>query len=215
MSLLRLLTTGKSLVGVKCDESRYRLTSQRLLPHFGPAKNPFSSESSPDPVQTDRRVAGDCGENGDSGKRCSVPSSSGGPTAALRRGSNDRTTFGSARGHGFVEVLRLRVAALLCGWTTRQCGLLGRLRGKATKPAIPQFTKQPVQGDLSLDKIKVVRNDLSDADLEVVAARQPMPITNAAPGSQIGERAKVPVETLGRAGTRTLSAGKTLSNRDR
>ena len=46
MSLLRLLTTGKSLVGVKDTESRYRVTSERLLPQFGSAKNPFSSTES-------------------------------------------------------------------------------------------------------------------------------------------------------------------------
>ena len=49
--------------------------------------------------------------------------------------------------------------------------MLGRVRVKAAKPAIPRFTKPPVQGELSLDKIKVVRNDLSDADLEVVAGQ--------------------------------------------
>jgi hypothetical protein len=209
MSLLRLLTTGKSLVGVKDDESRYRLTSQRLLPHFGPAKNPFSTERSPDPVQTERRVTRDGGENGASGKQCNVPSSSGKPTAALRRGSNDRRVFGSARRHGFIEALRLRAAAVLSGWRTILCGSLGRLPGKATKPAIPQFMKQPVQGDLSLDKIKVVRNDLSDADLEVVTARQPTIPMNAAPGLQTGERAKVPADTWGRVKTRIFGAGKT------
>jgi hypothetical protein len=209
MSLLRLLTTGKSLVGVKDDESRYLLTSQRLLPHFGPAKNPFSTERSSDPVQTEGRVTRDGGENGASEKRCSVPRPSGKPTAALRRGSNDQTGFGSARGHGFIEALRLRAAAVLSGSRTTLCGLLGRLLGKVTKPVIPQFTKQPVQGDLSLDKIKVVRNDLSDADLEVVTASQPTALTNAAPGLQTGERAKVPVDARGRVKTRIFSAGKT------
>jgi hypothetical protein len=34
--------------------------------------------------------------------------------------------------------------------------------------------RPPVQAELSLEKIKVMRNDLSDADLEVVPARQPM-----------------------------------------
>jgi hypothetical protein len=209
MSLLRLLTTGKSLVGVKDDESRYRLTSQRLLPHFGSAKNPFSTERSPDPVQTEGRVTRDGGEDGASEKWSNVPSSSGKPTAALRRGSNDRTGFGRARGHGSIEALRLRAAALLSGLRTKLFGSLGRLRGRATKPAIPQFTKQPVQGDLSLDKIKVVRNDLSDADLEVVTARQPTAPTNVAPELQTGERAKVPVDALGRVKTRIFGAGKT------
>ena len=209
MSLLRLLTTGKSLVGVKDDESRYRLTSQRLLPHFGPAKNPFSTERCLDPVQTEGCMTRDGGESGASEKRCNVPSSSGKPTAALRRGINDRTGFGSARSHGFIEALRLQAAAVLSGLRRILSGLLGRLRGKATKPVIPQFTKQPVQGDLSLDKIKVVRNDLSDADLEVVTARQPTVPTNAAPELQTGERAEVSVDPWGRMKTRIFSSGKT------
>ena len=43
---------------------------------------------------------------------------------------------------------------------------------KVAKSSIPRFAKQPVQGHLSLDTIKVVRNDLSDADLEVTPAKQ-------------------------------------------
>ena len=43
-----------------------------------------------------------------------------------------------------------------------------RKRAKS-KPAIPAFNKGPVQGELSLDNIKVVRNDLNDADIEVVS----------------------------------------------
>ena len=50
MSLLRLLTTGKSLVGVRDTESPYRLTNQRLLPQFDPTKNPFSSSRKSEPA---------------------------------------------------------------------------------------------------------------------------------------------------------------------
>ena len=42
MSLVRLLTAGKSLVGMKDTENRYRMTSQRLLPKFGSAKKSVS-----------------------------------------------------------------------------------------------------------------------------------------------------------------------------
>jgi hypothetical protein len=46
--------------------------------------------------------------------------------------------------------------------------------GRPQLPSIPRFGKQPVQselsvqGELSLDKVKVVRGDLTHADLEVV-----------------------------------------------
>jgi len=209
MSLLRLLTTGKSLVGVKDDESRYRLTSQRLLPQFGPARNPFSSRGNSDPVQTETRSPRDCGGNGAAGERLNVPSSSGEPAAALQRGANNRTVSASASGHGLTDALRLKTAALLGGWRARLIGLLKRPRGETAKPAIPRFTKQPVQGELSLDKIRVVRNDLSDADLEVVPAASPAALASAAPGLQTGERAGVAESTWGRVATRIFGAGNT------
>ena len=47
---------------------------------------------------------------------------------------------------------------------------LKRLFGrKAPVGAIPRFARQPVQGELSLDNVKVKCNDLSDTDFEFVA----------------------------------------------
>jgi hypothetical protein len=45
--------------------------------------------------------------------------------------------------------------------------------GRSRLPAMPRFGKSPVQGELSLDKVKVVRGDLAHADLEVVRANEP------------------------------------------
>jgi hypothetical protein len=95
----------------------------------------------------------------------------------------------------------LKAAALLSGWRAKIGGLLPRPRSKAVKPAIPRFTKPPVQGELSLDKIKVVRNDLSDADLEVVPAKAP--VTRATAEDLDAETA------LGRVKARILGVRKT------
>ena len=46
---------------------------------------------------------------------------------------------------------------------------LGR-RGEAKKPVVPRFGRDAMQEELRLEKIRVQRNDLSDADLEVVTA---------------------------------------------
>jgi len=73
----------------------------------------------------------------------------------------------------------------------RENGLVSKLgswlgRSRNGKKAIPQFVRPPVQGELSLDLIKVVRNDLSDTDLEIVRAQAPKveavaePVTEAA-----------------------------------
>jgi len=43
--------------------------------------------------------------------------------------------------------------------------------GKPRLAGIPRFGQPVVQGELSLDRVKVVRNDLSHADLEVVGQK--------------------------------------------
>ena len=45
-----------------------------------------------------------------------------------------------------------------------------------------------MQGELALEKIKVVRNDLSDADLEVVPAKLPTARAGIAPALHPAER---------------------------
>jgi hypothetical protein len=173
MSLLRLLATGKSLVGLKDLESRYRLTTQRLLPQFGPTRNPFSSNGKSEAAQTEARVPGDDVGNGSATEGRGSTDSCGATPAALPSGVQDRTVSTHAGVRRFTEALRSRAAALLGGCNGKLTGMIGRVRVKEAKPAIPRFPKPPVQGELSLDKIKVMRNDLSDADLEVIAARMP------------------------------------------
>ena len=56
---------------------------------------------------------------------------------------------------------------------------------KSEKPAV----RSVIQGELSLDKVKPVRNDLSDCDLELVEAARPQP----APASVKIESEEVPV----------------------
>ena len=46
---------------------------------------------------------------------------------------------------------------------------------KSEKPA----PRPAIQGELSLDKVKPVRNDLCDSDLELVAAARPQPAPTA------------------------------------
>jgi hypothetical protein len=52
---------------------------------------------------------------------------------------------------------------------------------KSSAAAIPKFALQPVQGELSLDNVKVKCNDLSDTDFELVA--KPVPTKKAAPSA--------------------------------
>ena len=69
-------------------------------------------------------------------------------------------------------------------------------------------TRLPVQGELSLDQIKVVRNDLSDADLEVIPAKLLAGQAGAASALQGTDRAMVGGRAWGRV-SGLFRAGKT------
>jgi hypothetical protein len=209
MSLLRLLTSGKSLVGLRDTESPYRLTSQNLLPQFGPARNPFSNRVKAEPAQTEARSSENHSEGAASVAKPNIPPQSGEPAAVPQKRAEHRAVPAWFSARNLAVALWRRLAALLSGSQTRLFGLFARPSGRAAKPAIPRFPKPPVQGELSLDRIKVVRNDLSDADLEVVAAKPPAAPAATAPVPRAVEKADVTKSAWERATTRFLGAGKT------
>ena len=71
------------------------------------------------------------------------------------------------------EVNGLMLAAKWVGENARKLNPLEWLpkRQETARPTIKLMARVPVQGELSLDNVKVVRNDLSDTDVEVVTAR--------------------------------------------
>jgi len=208
MSLLRLLTAGKCLVGGRDAESRYRLSSQRLLPQFGSARNPFTSRAQPEPASAEARPAEDRRETGGPFAPPAISVSKAEPAAALPRGAEPHAVLAKFDLRKLAEALWQRIAAVLSGWQARLGGLLGRSSGLAVKPAIPRFPKPPVQGELSLDRIKVVRNDLSDADLEVIPAKPPAAAAATAPVPSAAEEAEGAKRAWGRVTTRFMGAGK-------
>jgi len=56
MSLMRLLTSGKTLIGLQETRPRYRMTDPRALPKFGSGKNPFRSSSKADLAEKSQPV---------------------------------------------------------------------------------------------------------------------------------------------------------------
>ena len=82
-----------------------------------------------------------------------------------------------------------------------------RRTGAGNYPA-PRLTKPLVQGDLSLDNIRVVRNDLSDADLEIVRAEAPEARPAAEPVFQANAESQPADLECGRVGAQTLGGCK-------
>lgn len=75
-------------------------------------------------------------------------------------------------------------------WGSKLTSLVSQ-KPKSASGAIPRFNGAPVQGELSLENIKVVRNDLSDTDLEVVTrkmAPQAMPTFLSAKPAGLADR---------------------------
>ena len=149
MSLGRLLATGKSLVGGQNSTGRYHLNKQMGLPKFISPRNPFATDVKTELTPTSQVAA----EEPSSAAKVSAVSTAGNE-------SSKRTAW----------VVRLGVALRCSREWLRQTNPFLRFPKLAgpKKSTLPSFTKSPVQSELRLDNVQVVRNDLSDADLEVV-----------------------------------------------
>ncbi len=137
MSLLRLLAAGKSLMGLKDPRGRFEVTEKRLLPKFEAAKNPFRATTLPHGKPEDREPLPPAEPE-------VVPADAAkSPTAEAVTNPTPRT----ARARSLWE----------------RAG--DKCRG--TWPFGAGAKKQEVrtvQPELSLELVRVVRNDLSDSD---------------------------------------------------
>jgi hypothetical protein len=172
MSLGKLLTTGKSLVGLHNANGRYHL-QKGALPKFESSKNPFASKPQADvserepqlPKMTPAEIAAA------NLKKTQLLPVLGETKVVARQELQPAQPMKQAE--------PVKVAAAVDGWLKKINPMvwLGNRKPAEAKPAIPRFSKgqAPVQGELSLDNIKVMRNDLSETDVEVVPAK-PRPV---------------------------------------
>ncbi|MFO1497413.1 MAG: hypothetical protein U1G07_03280 [Verrucomicrobiota bacterium] len=142
MSFTRLLAAGRSIMGIKQSPSPYKMSQEHLLPKF----NRRAKEPAPElalaapgaPVGTDQ-VA----------ETLSPPAKRGGSPSGSRREARPPRTS------------RSRLGGILGSFGSGWRRLIKRGRGQAAQ-ASP--VGRPVQTELSLDTVKVVCNDLADAE---------------------------------------------------
>jgi hypothetical protein len=179
MSLGKLLASGRSLAGGP-SVGRYNVSSRNQLPKFGSGKNPFApAEARPTPESA----------RGTFPAPVDVPASVTAEAAA-------RTPFAPARSdstrQGFLGTVTARLVSLkpvVVAWIQagraaiiktlakpmsaggRLVCRVRRIRRKEPRSLLPRLGKPAVQGELSLDNVRVVRNDLEESDLEIVTAQ--------------------------------------------
>jgi hypothetical protein len=139
------------------------------LPHFGSKKNPFRATVFPDKAEgiNPEPVSGDSmAQTKTSGEMVSLVGESGGsePVSAPSLPESDSCSP--------TAPVPVTATPGLAEPSPRRTGLKAFLlwgRARKLKPAV---AGQPmVQGELSLDSVKVMRNDLAETDLEVVPAK--------------------------------------------
>jgi len=152
MSLIRLLAAGSSLRGIKDHPSPYKMRQEQLLPKFGSVK----------PTEPQDQVL------------ASTPALPPDPLPA-REPAVMTTAIPESSGRAS-EVIRVDAASpSVPSMQSKSSPFLRWARGKNPFQPKPTLKKRatPVQGELLLESIKVIRNDLNETDLELVPAITP------------------------------------------
>jgi hypothetical protein len=201
MSLLRLLAAGRTLNGATNGGGRYRETRQRLLPKFGATgasdygttgpqvnqvRGPKREGRNPNAVaglgtaDAASRESASCATVEQSGGR----SCSGAAMTANAEGSSKSDGMAQeVAATGRARAASERATELLMGGFVavgKAWGWLLRPSNKRSRPAL-RASRPAVQGELSLDRVKVVRNDLSQEELEVVPVKKLPVVAGLAP----------------------------------
>lgn len=151
MSLVRLLAIGRSLISIKDKPNHYRMVRWGWPPKFCVPANPFVAAAEP----TSRTIAAESKERTAPGNR--QPVSGHTPAQTAHAGK-----------------LTSKPVVPMAKATSKFFGALNPFTSKVRLKLhrdTHRATQQQVQCELSLETVTVVRNDLSDADVEVVPIR--------------------------------------------
>jgi hypothetical protein len=149
MSLIQLLTAGKSFCNLEDHLSPYKMTRRHLLPRFDPIRADETQSSAPDaaPVSTMTECR--------SAVSPAISQACRGAVQPLPHSGVSRTAVAVQRIKSMVDLSRGR-------WVMAKQTFVGGPEDKSTS--------RNLQGELALDAVQVKRNDLNDIDLETPRA---------------------------------------------
>ena len=174
MNIFKLLMTGKSLFGFVRRPRRYEILTENLLPKFGPIEKP---DSASDARQESSTKTGSLFDREPDWKSKNQKH----PIM-----SNSLINPMNVEGGSLTNAQHAGNDNLTCGQADRSRSRFGLFSFFATQN-VAKASRRLVQGELSLDSVRVVRNDLSDSDVELVRVRRP---------SQLGQTNSVGPEAV-------------------
>lgn len=155
MSLNKLLSVGRSFAGMRDRKTPFEMRKECLLPIFEPAprflarQEPAPEPETNGPTQTDwLKTEGEI------------------PRAASEIKVAPKETTVSRDLHAAKEESKT-AAQKRSLWSRLTFGIFDR------KPPTPSLGAALVQSELSLDRVRPLRNDLHDSDLELVLKKRP------------------------------------------
>jgi hypothetical protein len=176
MKLGKLLAAGKSIMNGRAEVS-YRASKQVYLPKFGPAKNPFKTETAVPSPETAAVL------------NSTVVVSTPGPTRT------ENLEIPAVMPISNVAAIAQELPPLPVISEKKKANWAGKLNPASIFRHIPgKSGLKPLDGatgvqkttatqvELSLDTVKVVHNDLSDAEVEVVPIKSRPTMSQAEPG---------------------------------
>lgn len=156
MSLMRLLTVGRSLGTIQDRPSPYKMTQQNFLPKFGPMNR---AEAKADAVPEETRKATPKVE------RPKQQLSSWEKLLKTKKKMSSEALDKVGPDEQATAVVNVPKAAFPLGrWSM--------IKNPFDLWKTDKTQSSPTQGELSLDLVKPIRNDLNDADLEVVPVKK-------------------------------------------
>jgi len=162
MNLGKLLAAGKSIMKGHVEVS-YRASRQVYLPKFGPVKNPFKAETTPSDQETAQPA----------------PVT---PPATPRATRAAQETMTAATVNPLTSI-KQKLPALSAMAEKKTMDWAGKFnpasifRRTTVKDGAKMQKPAAAQAELSLDCVKVVHNDLSDVDVEIVPMKSRSGVT--------------------------------------
>jgi hypothetical protein len=235
MSLLKLLATGRSLVGMRETTSRYQMRAANLLPKFGSPKNPFATQAKAEPAPVapaPKPAAAPTPAKPEPAKMETAPLFEPKPgNTAAPAAATVQPVVKDVSMPATAKVVKTQPATIQAGkvepgpasparvpsakressggWI-QKLNPLGYFSSGAAGAGKARAARTPVQTELSLEKVKVVRNELNDDDLKVRPA--PTAQMPGAASAVLPQPGGAGATAWGRLTSRVLGTDQTLVN---